>query len=134
MSPARIAPADLFADQVLETAGFDPRTGKVVDTARFRTWKKEQSRAIPVKTQISNAGLMEVFRKARIELEHWLDKESSQPLVVALDLDAIRNHPEIRTILEAYDPYGETFRHKLLRHLEFMLENRCKYYTVRPNG
>jgi len=37
-----------LADQVLETAGFDPRTGKVVDTVRFQTWKKEQARAIPV--------------------------------------------------------------------------------------
>src|SRR5262249_24111031 len=93
--PAPVAPADFLADQALEMAGFDPRTGKVVDSARFQTWKKRLARDMPAKTQISNAGLMGVFRRARTEVERWLDQGSSRPLVLALDLEAIRNHREI---------------------------------------
>jgi hypothetical protein len=129
-----VAPADFLADQALEMAGFDPRTGKVVDSARFQTWKKRQARDMPAKTQISNAGLMEVFRRARTEVERWLDQGSSRPLVLDLDLEAIRNHREIQKVLESYAGYGEAFRAKLLRHLEFMAENRNKYYTARPEG
>jgi hypothetical protein len=76
---------------------------------------------------------MEVFRKARTRIEAWLDEESHRVLVLALDLEAIRGHPDIQSILTAYAGYGPTFRDKLLRHLDFMTENRCKYYSARPH-
>jgi hypothetical protein len=133
-SPARASSPDLLAEQALEMTGFDPRTGQVVDVARFQAWKQEQARVLKGKTKISNAGLMRIFRKARTEVEQWLDQPRSRPLILALDLEAIRNHPEIQKVLENYAGYGDAFRAKLLRHLEFMAENRCKYYTARPEG
>jgi hypothetical protein len=132
--PSAVPSPDFLAEQALQLTGFDPRSGQVVDTARFQAWKQEQARVLKGKTKISNAGLMRIFRKARTEVEQWLDQASSRPLILALDLEAIRNHPEIQKVLENYAGYGDAFRAKLLRHLEFMAENRCKYYTARPEG
>src|SRR5262249_50250204 len=86
-SKARRA-TDLVAEQAVKESGFDPRTGRIADADRFAQWKQQKAKAEAPATY-TNAGLMEVFRKARTQIETWLDEEEMRPLVLALDLDAL---------------------------------------------
>ena len=104
-------------------------TGQILDPEKFRKWKQEQvqisSTALPA---VSNAGLFEVFRKARSAVEAWVDNETNRPAVMNSEIDEIKSRPEIQLVLKEYAGYG--MREKLLRHLEFMVENRRKYYKA----
>jgi hypothetical protein len=46
------------------------------------------------------------------------------------DPEEIKQRPEIQLILREYANYGKGIQEKLLRHLDFMVENRRKYYEA----
>ena len=60
-------------------------------------------------------------------IDVWLDDEKNRLRLLHGELDEIKRHPEIRAILDEFAAYGADIQNKLLRHLEFMVENRKKY-------
>jgi hypothetical protein len=75
--------------------------------------------------------LAERFRKARIEIEHWVDRDENRLLVLSGDLEAVRRDADLQEVLRRYEGFGDEMTAKLWRHLEFMVENRRKYYSTR---
>jgi hypothetical protein len=128
-TPAPSKLVNPLVEKTLHVSGFDLETGQILDPEKFRKWKQEQvqisSTALPA---VSNAGLFEVFRKARSAVEAWVDNETNRPAVMNSEIDEIKSRPEIQLVLKEYAGYG--MREKLLRHLEFMVENRRKYYKA----
>jgi len=43
-------------------------------------------------------------------------------------MEYIRQHSEMRRFLDHYGRYGEEMVHKLWHYLQFMVQNRRKYY------
>ena len=78
----------------------------------------------------SNASVLEVFRKARTAIEGWIDDDVNRACVMEAKMDEIKGKPEIQAVLQKYGVYGQAMQEKLLRHLEFMVENRRKYYLA----
>ena len=104
-----------------------PRPGRIVDAVKFRTWQKA---AHSKKTGLTNESLFEVFRKARTAIENWVDEDSRRALVLSGDIDAIKKDAQLSALLRQYDGFGSALRDKLIHHLEFMVENRRKYYAA----
>jgi len=117
-------------DTVLQASGLDLQTGRVVDTEKFHRWKKQHAQSASVGRPVSNASLFETFRKARTSVEGWVDEESNRLCILESNPEEIKRKPEIQAILNEYAGYGLEMREKLLRHLEFMIENRRKYYKA----
>ena len=125
--PLPNATVDSLANKTVEETGFDPQTGKILDAERFRKWQKA---AHSKQTTLSNESLFEVFRKARTAIENWVDDDSRRPLILSGDLEAIKNDPQLLAILRQFQGYGSAMHDKLAQHLEFMVENRRKYYAA----
>jgi serine/threonine protein kinase len=107
--------------------GFDPHTGRIHDAEKFRRWQKEQRGKQPPPV-FSGGSLQEIFFKARNDLSTWLDLEKNRQLIISGDMEAIRQDPMIQKFMLAHQRYGQELLHKLWHHLEFMLENRRKYF------
>jgi hypothetical protein len=97
---------------------------------QFQKWKQQQAHSAAAGSP-TNASLMEVFRKARVAVENWVDDERNRPLVLRGALEEIHQDPGLRGILQPFAGYGPLLREKLLMHLAFMVENRRKYYAAR---
>jgi hypothetical protein len=76
---------------------------------------------------------MEVFRKARIAIERWVDDARHRPLVLRGDYAAIMQHPGLIGVLEQFAAYGPVLETGLRQHLAVMVENRRKHYSARPD-
>jgi hypothetical protein len=114
-----------------EASGFDLDTGRILDHAKFQKWKQEQARvASPGAPAVTNASLLAVFRTARTTIEGWVDDDKNRVFMLQAGPEDLRRHPEIQRILQAYAPYGREMHDKLLRHLDFMVDNRRKYYRA----
>ncbi len=79
---------------------------------------------------MTNGTLLEVFRKARILIESWVDDDKNRLRILHADLSEIKKHPEVCSLLQQFANHGPTMVNKLERHLEFMIENRRKYYQA----
>jgi len=76
---------------------------------------------------------MQAFRKARLAIEHWIDDEkNSLTIQQALPAD-VQGNLEILEIIRAYADWGAEMHDKLLSHVEFMVDNRRKYYQAVGN-
>jgi len=117
-------------DAILQASGFDLDTGRVVDVEKFHRWKLQHAQSASVRQRLSNASLFETFRKARTAIEAWVDADANHACVMQADPEEIKCKPEIDAILQEYANYGKDMRDKLLRHLEFMVENRRKYHKA----
>jgi hypothetical protein len=118
---------DVLADTTIQETGFDLKTGQIVDAEKFRKWQKSANAQQPTAT---NESLFEVFRKARIAIENWIDDDSRRPLILSGDLQAIKKDPTLQALFQKNQGYGAAMEQKLWRHLEFMVENRRKYYAA----
>ncbi|HYV36420.1 MAG TPA: GYF domain-containing protein [Gemmataceae bacterium] len=123
---------DILAKKALAETGFDLRTGLIVDAARFREWKKQQAETTTPNNFSTNASLMEVFRQARIAVERWVDDEANRRLIMKSKFADIVNSPQLEAVLEPFVEYGPVMKEKLLKHLDFMVENRRSYYSACP--
>lgn len=130
IAPPPVAPPVNSLDAILDASGIDVQTGRVVDVEKFHRWKQQHARAASVPQPVSNASLFETFRKARTAIERWVDDDANRAYVMQADPETIKSRPGIETILQEYANYGKDMREKLLRHLEFIAENRKKYYTA----
>jgi hypothetical protein len=72
-----------------------------------------------------------VFHKARTEIAAWVDREENLQLIMDGNMDTERQHPEALKLIDKYRTYGEEMVQKLWQHLEFMVENRRKFYASR---
>lgn len=123
---ARVSPS-------VEEMGYDPDTGQIFDRKKFENWqrqerlRKEQEAAAQPE---SGPSLREVFHKARVQLDQWVDLDQNRRLILAGDLELIRQDPAVQQLMHAYADYGQDLLHRLWHHLQFMVENRRKYYSV----
>ncbi|MBI3410231.1 MAG: DUF4339 domain-containing protein [Planctomycetes bacterium] len=132
-SAASRAVEDALVERTTRETGFDPRSGKVIDAVRFQKWKREKA-GPSSPANASNSSLFEDFHRARAAVEHWLDEDANRHYIMACDHRAIRDQPTIQGIFKFYEKHGTVFRAKLLRHLEFITENRSQYYKARGEG
>jgi uncharacterized protein DUF4339 len=121
-------PVELLAAKAIQETGFDLTTGQILDPEKFRKWQKSSPASQPA---VSNESLFEVFRKSRLAIENWVDEDCNRPLVMAGGLGAIKKNAQVLAILQKHPGYGAVLQDKLIQHLEFMVENRKKYYSAR---
>lgn len=74
--------------------------------------------------------LPELFRKATFDLEQWTDEEDSIDLILAGDLEAMKEDPVLQRILGPMKMWGPSIMNKLWKHFSFTVENRRKYYLA----
>ena len=129
--PAAPNPANPVVKKTLDTSGFDLETGRILDPEKFRKWKQQLAQSSPAgQPALSNASLFEVFRKARTAVEAWVDDDVNRACIMNTELKEIERKHDIQVVLQQYANYGKAMQEKLLRHLEFMVENRRKYYKA----
>ena len=129
--PVAPKPANPVVAKTLDTSGFDLETGRILDPGKFRKWKQQLAQSSPAsQPALSNASLFEVFRKARTAVEAWTDDDVNRACIMNTEFKEIERKSEIQVILREYANYGKAMQEKLLRHLEFMVENRRKYYKA----
>jgi hypothetical protein len=78
----------------------------------------------------STATLPEIFRRAKREIQDWVDQDQNRAVVVRGDREAMRRDDGLQDVLHRYQGYGPEVADKLLRHLEFVVENRRQYYAA----
>lgn len=125
--PPPVTPEDVLAEKTIQETGYDPRTGQILDPHKFRQWQKASHAQQPT---VTNASLFEVFRQARTAIEQWVDDDSRRTFIVTGDLNTIKQDVSLLAIFQQFQGYGAAMQEKLMHHLEFMLENRKKYYTA----
>jgi hypothetical protein len=130
-APPVLESVDLVAETTLEETGFDLKTGKILDPERFAAWKQREARpASTGQPGVSNASFFEVFRKARNVLAAWVDEERNTAKVQHAGMAEILADPEVQAILNDYAHYGKGMQEKLAQHLEFVVENRRRYFKA----
>jgi hypothetical protein len=121
----------VLAEKAIQESGFDPRTGQIVNPARFEKWKQEKDRPCDVAHGANNGSLMEVFRKARIAIENWVDDDKHQVLILGGEPVEWERDPALVAVLEQGAKYGDAMLQRLKTHLAFMIDNRRKYHAAR---
>lgn len=111
-----------------DDSGFNPDTGLVEDAQKFQRWQILQQHQ---RTEEAGPDILEVFRKARKEVEDWVDREDNQDRLVNDSLQSMHEDEEIKAMVHRYRGYGPEMAEKLYQHLDFMVENRRKYYAAR---
>ena len=81
----------------------------------------------PAASLTAEAGIA-VFR---IAFERWVADDKNQAWILQTRADDLCRHPEIQAILQRYAGCGPELRDKLLRHLEFLVENRRSWSQAR---
>jgi eukaryotic-like serine/threonine-protein kinase len=107
--------------------GFDPSTGRILDQAKFRQWQKWHQKERNLEMAKAPT-IQDAYLKARTELSGWLDQQKNRPLILTGDMEAIRQDPTLQQFMKDLGRYGEEIIHKMWHHLEFMVENRRKYF------
>ena len=131
ISASQARATDSVAESIRLESGFDVETGAILDRQKFENWKRQRARhAAAGPATVTNTSLFEVFRKARSAIEAWVDDEKNRACMMEMGPEQIKRLPQIERILAEYADYGKDMRAKLLHHLEFMVENRRKYYAA----
>jgi hypothetical protein len=123
-----VAPAAAVAP---EQTGHDPETGQILDPVLFAGWLQQQS--LERQKELASrptATIEELFEQARRELERWVDLEENKPLILAGDRQVLRQDARLRAILQPYECWGAAMRARLQRHLDFLVENRRRFYQA----
>jgi hypothetical protein len=128
--PGRATPKAPAAS--LESTGFNPETGQILDRQKFDQWQRAQQLQRQREMQTQAAGsVYDAFLKARKALHQWVDDEQNKGLILAGNLEAIRANPIVQELVLAYQGYGETMLAKLWKHLELLVDNRRKFLAAR---
>jgi hypothetical protein len=127
---ARPEAGDILAEKAVQETGFDPRTGLIVDPARFQQWKVAKSGTPETAGPHTNAALMEVFRKARREIEDWVDDDRHRGFILDRTPAQVVAIARVGGLLDKYAAYGPEMRDKLLQHLALVVHNRQKYFRA----
>jgi hypothetical protein len=114
---------------VLRLMGFDPQTGQILDHKKFREWKNEQKKQAIEPSQPGKS-IQEIFQDARRAVEGWVDEDHNRELIMTNDWDTMRRDAKLQKCLDPYRAYGSAMLDKLWHHLEFIVENRRKFYAA----
>ncbi len=125
--PAKTTPVEDVARPSTQETGFDASTGRIIDQDIFRKWQKTARAGEP---GVTNESLFEVFRRARIAIENWVDEDSNRGLVLAGDIPTMKKDSRLAAVFHASRGFGPAMEEKLLRHLKFIVGNRSKYYRA----
>lgn len=133
LAPTPTSPGEISPEPPpLPETGFDPDTGRILDPVQFEKWKRGLAE-LPGREAPAGLPLLELFRKGRVAIETWLDDPEQRALLLQGDLEEIRAAPGLVALLERVADKGPpVLREKLSHHLAFLVENRRKYYTARP--
>jgi hypothetical protein len=113
-----------------EEIGYDAETGQILDPVKYRKWLRDQQLAKQQESPAEGETIYETFRRAQRDVEGWIDADANKPLVAQGAIAVIRGHAEVQRIILSYQPHGAELVQKLWKHLEFMVENRRKYYAA----
>jgi len=101
------------------------------DSAVFARWQRDQQRKKEQGQESQpTVTVAEVFLGARRALQAWVDAERNKQLVLTGDMGATRRAVTLEGVLNAYQGYGPVMQEKLSKHLEFLVENRRKFYVA----
>lgn len=125
--PQAPKPAPAPAVSPYEEMGHNPETGQVFDAVKFRKWQQQQAEK-KQREAAAAPSTTEAFQKARLHLDRWVDFDRNRRPIMAGDMDFVRQDPDIQRFMQHYARYGQDMVHKLWEHLQFMVENRRKYY------
>jgi hypothetical protein len=124
-----IPTVDALAKQTLAETGFDFKTGRVVNPAKFKKWKQQKARASEAnQSDMTNASQLELFRRARTAIEEWVEDEKNRQRVLPDTPEQIKSSRALQDIYTQYAGLG--FRQKLEKYLEFLVVNRKKVYQA----
>jgi hypothetical protein len=123
-----VAPGHTLAPVPLATPG----TGKPgLNPPRPAQPPREEQRRRPEEpTAPSTATLPEIFRRAKREIQDWVDQDQNRAVVIRGDREAMWRDAGLQDVLRRYQRYGPEVADKLLRYLEFLVENRRQYYSA----
>jgi serine/threonine protein kinase len=124
LPPGAAKRGDAVADM-----GYNPETGQVLDPVKFRKWQRDQQLKKEAEMTPGPTSY-EAFLKARVHLDRWLDFERNRRPILAGDMDFVRQDPDIQRFMQYYTRFGQEIIYKLWQYLEFMVENRRKYYCA----
>lgn len=115
-----------------QETGYDPATGQILDAAKFKKWQREQQQ-LQQQAAAAESGetIYETFRRARNILSAWADLDEKRDLLTRGNMNEVRQDPEIVRIMQSYQGYGHELVRKLWDNLEFLVENRRKFYVSR---
>jgi hypothetical protein len=114
-----------------EQTGLDPETGQILDPVLFERWLRQES--LERQKELASrptATIEELFEQARRELERWVDLDENKPLILSGDGQILRQNGRLRAILQPYECWGAEMTARLLRYLEFLVENRRRFYQA----
>lgn len=123
-----VPPAEPATPPGPEVTGYDPDTGQVLDAAKFAQWQREQRRQKESATQ--GMSVYEAFLTARKALQDWLDSVERKPLIQTGDVDLVKQDPYVQGIMREFAGYGPVMLEKLTKYVEFLVENRRKFYIA----
>ena len=72
----------------------------------------------------------DAFRKGRCAIDVWVDDDKNRVCILHTATDEVKASPEVQEILQQHANFGSGLQEKLLWYLEFMVENRRKYYNA----
>jgi serine/threonine protein kinase len=121
---------DLLAEKAVQQTGFNPRTGQVLDLARFQQWQLGKADSHSGTSSHSNACLLEVFHTARREIEAWVNDERQRAFILNRTPARVVGIAEVGGLLRKYAEYGPVLKDKLMQHLAFVVETRQRYYRA----
>jgi hypothetical protein len=125
-----IPTVDTLARQTLAETGFDFKTGRIVNPAKFKKWKQQKARASEAnQSDMTNASQLELFRRARTAVENWVEDEKNRQRILTSSPQEIKNCRALQDIYTQYAGLG--FRQKLEKYLEFLVKNRKRFYETR---
>jgi hypothetical protein len=114
---------------VIEATGHDPETGQILDEAKYHRWQADQNRQEEARRAAQPTGpVIDPFQRARRELADWVDLDENQPLIKANDVETLRQAPFLQEFMRRQQAFGPEMVKKLCHYLDFMVENRRKFY------
>jgi hypothetical protein len=116
------------ASPVIEPSGTDEESPSAAQTPAAAT----DSPAVPTARACTDRSesLAEVYRRAQSAVHAWADMDVNKPLILAGDPKALRRDVAIQVILQMVERCGPEVVIRLWDHLEFIVDNRRKYYLA----
>lgn len=127
-APAAVPPPPSIT---AEQRGFDPTTGRILNTVLYNRWQKTDGQRRQEELRRQRTILVaDAFVNAQRAIQEWVDADANKPLVVSGDLEAIYGTASLREILRGFEVYGPLMQDKVRKRLAFLVENRRKFYKA----
>jgi hypothetical protein len=74
--------------------------------------------------------VQEAYHRAQAALQRWADLDINRALILAGNMQALRQDVSIQSIVGTVHVHGPAIVHHFWRHVEFVVENRRKYFEA----